>query len=272
MVNSETEVRPVRPRSLRDGWLVHVRVVRALIIRDIMTRYGRNNIGFLWIVLEPMILTVGVTLLWASIKSPYEHGVHVISLVLSGYMPLTLWRHTSGAGTMLIRRTMQVLYHRRLTLWDVVVSRMLTELIGVSLAFAMVYISLLAIDLVEVIHDLGLMLAGWLLLFGLGVGVALIFAGWTEFSESAERFIQPAQYLIVPLSGTFFLVDWLPKRAQGLIWYNPMIHCYESIRAGFFGETITTYYVFWYPLLWIVVLIAAGLKLLDAAREQVHGS
>ena len=41
-----------------------VSVIRALMIRDLMVRFGRYHLGFVWTVLEPMILTAGVMLLY----------------------------------------------------------------------------------------------------------------------------------------------------------------------------------------------------------------
>src|ERR1700720_262482 len=103
------------PTPLNDflhGMQVQVRCVHALLIRDMMMRYGRHNIGFLWVVLEPMILTAGVMGVWSVIKPPYEHDVRVISLVLTGYMPLTLSRHMTNAGIFIFRRNLGLLYHR----------------------------------------------------------------------------------------------------------------------------------------------------------------
>ena len=44
--------------------MIQKRVISALLMREILTRYGRHNIGFLWLFAEPMIFTVGVTVLW----------------------------------------------------------------------------------------------------------------------------------------------------------------------------------------------------------------
>ena len=41
------------------GLRIQSRGVNALMIRELMMRYGRGNIGFLWLVLEPMILCAG---------------------------------------------------------------------------------------------------------------------------------------------------------------------------------------------------------------------
>lgn len=36
-----------------DAFAVQARVIRALVARELLTRYGRNNIGFLWVFVEP---------------------------------------------------------------------------------------------------------------------------------------------------------------------------------------------------------------------------
>jgi capsular polysaccharide transport system permease protein len=255
----------------RRGFKVQFRVIQSLIVRDMMMRYGRNNIGFLWVVLEPMILTMGVMTLWVVAKAPIEHGVQVVALVLTGYMPLTLWRHTSNNGVGLIRNSISALYHRNLTLLDVIAARMVTEFIGTSIAFLIVYFCLLTMGFVDAIHDPGLLILGWVILGALGGGFALLVAALTEYYESAERFVQPFQYLLIPLSGTFFMVDWLPTKAQQYILYNPLVHCYELFRAGFWGPSVTTHYDISYPAIWVIGLVAIGLRMLDAAREQMHG-
>ena len=43
-----------RRPSLLQSWKIQRRVVWALTLREILTRYGRHNIGFLWLFAEPM--------------------------------------------------------------------------------------------------------------------------------------------------------------------------------------------------------------------------
>jgi ABC-type polysaccharide/polyol phosphate export permease len=44
-----------------------IRVIGALLMREILTRYGRHNIGFMWLFVEPMMFTLGVLALWTSV-------------------------------------------------------------------------------------------------------------------------------------------------------------------------------------------------------------
>ena len=47
----------------------------------------------------------------------------IVALVLTGYMPLTLWRHITNAGVFAFRRSIGLLYHRRITLVDTLLAR-----------------------------------------------------------------------------------------------------------------------------------------------------
>jgi capsular polysaccharide transport system permease protein len=255
-------------RQLARGLQIQARSVKALVIRDMMLRYGRNNIGFLWVVVEPMILTAGVLLMFSIIKSQYEHGTHVLSMVLTGYMPLTLWRHTSNPGVALLQRSSGVLYHRNITVLDVFLARMILEGIGTTAALTLVYSLLWVAGIVAPIAKPSHVIAAWALLWWLGSSVALIIAALSEGSEVAERFVQPFQYLTVPLSGIFFMIDWLPERAQRIIAYNPIANCIEFFRDGFFGDTVQTFYDPGYIILVTLFLFLLGLVLLDWAKTR----
>lgn len=246
------------------------RSLQALVIRNMMTRYGRANVGFLWVVLEPMFLTVGVMLVWSLFRSPHERGVQLVALVMTGYMPLTLYRHIVGGCLHVYRRSVPLLYHRNITFIDVLVANCMLEFLGTSAALTIVYSVLALSGITSPIRDIGLAVAGWMTMAFLSFGLASLFAALSEISDTFERFIQPIQYLLLPISGIFYMVEWLPYKARQLIWWVPHSHCYEMFRAGFFGEHVTTHWTWWYPLLWALGLTAAGLGLIENARRNIH--
>lgn len=258
------------PRSaLLRGLSVQINTIRALIVRDMMLRYGRNNIGFLWVIIEPILLTASVLLLFSLVKSSHEHGTHVLSMVLTGYMPLTIWRHTTGQGVHLLRRSYSILYHRNVTVLDVYLARICLEGISTTAALTVVYAMLWLNDIVDTIAKPGHLIAAWLLLWWLSASVALILAVITEVSDTAERFVQPVMYIMVPTSGIFFMVDWLPARVQQVIIYNPLSSCIELFRDGFFGDTVNTHYIVAVPIVCSFVLTWLGLIYLSRARDKM---
>lgn len=237
-------------------------------IRDLMLRYGREQLGFAWLALEPMLLTVGVLVMWTLIKGSHEHGVRVLELVLTGYMPLTLWRHITNPMILYHRRNLALRYHSRISLFDIVASKLILEFAGTTAALLFVYFSLLAWGVVTPVADWGLLIAGWVAMASFASGAALLILTITECSEVAEKFIQTIQYLLLPISGFFFLVDWLPDSIKPLALLNPMVHCFESFRAGYFGESVPTHYSLVYLGTWSFFLLALGTIATNRYKDQ----
>lgn len=48
----------------------HATIVTSLMLREVITRYGRRGLGFLWLIGEPLLFTGAVILLWSFIKAP----------------------------------------------------------------------------------------------------------------------------------------------------------------------------------------------------------
>ncbi|WP_439496036.1 ABC transporter permease [Bosea sp. (in: a-proteobacteria)] len=274
MPSSATEdsavLRPTRAPSLRASLAVQARTMNALVIRFLVTRYGRENLGFVWVILEPMLLCSGVMLMWSILKPPFEHGLQVVAIVFTGYLPLTLWRHMTMPAVFILRSSRNLLYHRNVTYLDAVISRLALEFLGTTAALLIVYGVLFAFGVLGPIYDFSLMLAGWLLMAGLGFGFGCMLAAASEYSEIFERFMQPIQYLLVPLSGAFFMVEWFSAKGQKVILYMPMVHAYEAFRGGFFGPSTVTHYSLGYGAAWALGVTGLGLWLIEKVRDRVH--
>lgn len=252
------------------GFAIQFRNIRALVLRDLMMRYGRNNIGFVWVILEPLLLTVGVMIVWSFTMGETRHGMKLVEVILTGYMPLTLWRHMTNSPVTIFHRSAPLFYHRNITPLDILASRLGLEFIGTSAALLVVWGGLYTAGIVSAIARLDLLLLGWAMMAWLALGSGAIIAVVTERSETAERLIQPMQYVTIPISGAFFMVDWLPSWAQHAVLFNPMVHCYEVFRKGFFGDSITAYYDLEYFSIWALSLSFVGALCIRRVRAWVR--
>ncbi|MBN8952896.1 MULTISPECIES: ABC transporter permease [unclassified Rhizobium] len=250
------------------GLKIQGRVLGALIMREMLIRYGRENIGFLWLALEPMILTTGVMVMWTLLHHE-AHGLTVAAFVLSGYMPLTLWRHISGHAVSCLRQNLPLMYHRQIRLADALVARALLEIAGTTAALIVVYTTARLAGFIPPYQDLGLLLTGWLFMAWFSFAVGLIFAAGSERFEFVEKFIPPFQYLTLPICGMFFMVAWLPSGLQKLALYVPTVHCFELFRAGVFGDTAQTFFDVGYLFKCCVFTTAIGLCLVNMARNHI---
>ena len=244
-------------------------IVKALIVRDLMARYGRNNLGFFWAVMEPIILAVGVVIIWSLEVGVSLHGVQVTTFVITAYLPLTLSRHLIGPLSRLGRNSANLFFHRPVSYSYLLISRIMVEVMSSTFALCLIYFVTTSLHIIGPIQDWPLTLAGWLFTGWLYGGIALLACAWTEYWEAAEKFVTPFQYLAMPLSAVFFLVDWVPSWAQHLLLLNPAVHCYEMFRAGFFGPSVTTHYDPWYIAAWASGLTLAGIGVTYRARDHI---
>jgi capsular polysaccharide transport system permease protein len=236
--------------------------------RQMVGRYGRGSLGFLWLIVEPMFLVSGIVALWSFLYPGGKHGMPVAMFVLSGYMPLTLWRHLSSVPK-LMTMSIGLLYHRRITMFDVILARAILEIAAVSATGITVYLMLLSFGLIDWIADPALLLAGWGLMCWFSFGFGCLIAGLSEKSDTIENFIQPVQYLLIPVSGVFFMVAWLPKTAQDLVLFVPLVHIYELMRAGFFGNTVETHYSALYAASASLLVTTVGFWSMASSRRTM---
>lgn len=244
--------------------------LRALVIREIMIRYKREGLGFIWLVLEPMILTVMVMILWTIAYGKQKGGVAILPMVLTGYSFLTLWRHIVSRSIFTLKLGFDLKYHRAIQYGDIVLSRYFLEFLGVQLAFWVVYLILMSVDIVPPMYDLTLICMAWLLFSFLAIGLGLIIVACTEIFEGSERFIQPANYVTIPLTGAFTMVSWLPQSAQDVMLWSPMVHGVEMLRAGVFGPNVPTHYDPFFLFMTGLIANGIGWSLFNIAKKRVE--
>ncbi|MFC5430227.1 ABC transporter permease [Paraburkholderia denitrificans] len=264
-----TDTAIARP-SFRRSAKLQGRAIYSLLMREILTRYGRHNIGFLWLFLEPMLLTLGVTLLWHFTFKSHASNLSITAFAVTGYSSVQLWRTTASRCVHALQPNLSLLYHRNIRLVDIYFARILLELSGATAAFTLMIVVFAGVDLLHVPADLFSLMLGWCLLAWFGAGLALVLGAGSELSELVERLWHPIAYLLFPLSGAMFMVEWLPSSVQKLALWVPMITPIELIRLGYFGSEVKAHYDVPYVIGVNMLLTLAGLYLCRRAEAGVE--
>lgn len=221
---------------------VQVRVVRALVFREMLSRFGRSNLGFLWLFFEPMLFCLAVTFVWIFIREKgVEATLSIPAFALTGYCAKLLWRNVSSRCSTAIEPNARLLYHRNVRVIDLFYSRIILEIMGLTGAFVFLCYFFAAMSWCELPRYPALVIAGWLFMAWFSVGLGLLVGAIAGLFESFARFWRVFVYLMFPLSGAVFMVDWLPPPAREFVLWLPMVHATEMIRHGFFGEAVRTY-------------------------------
>lgn len=254
---------------LRRGAQVQLRVIQALMIRELTTRFGRENIGFLWIMVEPLLFAGLVAIIWRYMKGPEEHGIGIIAFVVSGYIPITLFRHAISKSVSIFIANGALLYHRQIHLYDFIFVRFMIEMIGGMMAYLFIATVLIQFDVFPVPNDIGLFMAGWLLYALFVLSLCFIIAPLSEMSEVLEKFIPVTTYVMLPFSGSFTMSSWLTPTLREYLMYSPFVNAVEMMRKGLWGNKVDAYYDPWNPILCSIVATAIGLMLCRHVRKTL---
>jgi len=246
-----------------------MRVIGALMVRDLYTRYGREHLGFLWLMVEPLMITVGVIVLWRLLSGPYMRDLPIVPLTLLGYIPLHLYGQMTSGSMHYMRENSSLLFHRHVTLLDIYLSRVAADIIGNMLAFFTTYYVLYQLGQLRLPADLSLLYLGHFYNAWWAAAATAIIMPLSERSELVQKFWVPISLLQGPISGAYVMAQWVPASWRDYYMLWPSVHGYEMMRAGYFGDNVAQYWSQYYIAFWCALVTLIGLCILRDTRKYI---
>jgi ABC-2 type transport system permease protein/capsular polysaccharide transport system permease protein len=261
MPNSDLPTPEVGRIVRQKPWDVNRRVIGALLIRELLTRYGRNNIGFLWLFVEPMLVTLIIAIIWSTLRSVHGSTIPIVAFAVTGYSSMLLWRGVPSRCIDALRVNQPLLFHRPVTVMDIYFSRIALETVAVTTSFVVISLIFYAVAWLDAPEDVLQVLGGWALLAWLGFGLALTVGGLSEKVEVVGKLWPPFSFMLFPLSGFAFLADALPQGFREIVLWLPMLNALEFLREGWFGSQFRAHYDIPYVVVFNIFLTFVGLSL-----------
>lgn len=244
-----------------------IRVIGALIIREMHTRFGRRRFGYMWLFFEPLLLGAMVAVIHGNAAGG-ENIRNTFEFFSIGYIMFFAFRGMVNRASGTIGANRSLLFHRQVTLPDMFFARHIIE--GTACTGVMAIFTVAGIALGGEVPDAPMkMLCALGLMVLLSQGIALNVGALTSEWEGLERLVHAMSYLILPFSGLFFMVEWLPEwMAQAMLWV-PTVHVFELLRDGQFGDRVRATYDLTYLAGWILIPHLLGLAGLRLARQRI---
>jgi capsular polysaccharide transport system permease protein len=268
------ESQPYGQTTFLDSLKIQIRVIKALSKRDILSRFGREGLGFLWIILEPAMFTVGVAVLFTFFMSHEgtNSNIPVAAFALTGYSTIMLWRGMTGRLLGAVKSNKGLLYHRNVKVIDLCFSRALIETVACGTSLVFVTFIFLSLGIISVPDDPLKAFFGFFFYAWFSFNIACIFAYAFSVSEVVERISHVALYLAIPLMGGFYMVSWMPDNVQQFLLMSPLVNAIELLREGFFGTNSGAQYSISYMIEINLPLTLLGLILLRKIKRQLIDS
>lgn len=256
--------------SFFDALETQFRVIWALILREIVTRYGRENIGILWFFVEPLMFILGIVLLWSVIENRIVSTGTIAEFALVSYPTILMWRNTTGRVTKAIEVNRPLLHHRPIRAMDFFYSRILLEFASVTTTFLIIFVAFMVFGIAHPPKNLLAMIFGWLLIAWFSFGFVLVMGALSEINDVIDKISHVILYFMLPVSGAFIPTYVIPEHLRDYLLLFPLVDCVEYFRYGYYGDTMRTYYDIPYTIVANLFLTFFALALMTIAIRRIE--
>lgn len=244
------------------------RVIWALTMREMITRFGREGLGVFWLIAEPSMFIVGVMVIFSTIDgaSPYS----IAEYLAVSYPTLMFWRNGTGRVTKALEVNRALLHHQPIRPMDIIYARILLEFSGSAGAFIILYLIFVNIGICTWPADVLTMTLGYFIVILFSFAFVMTMAALAELSETVERVSHIVLYLMLPFSGVFLPLYRVPAEFRNVLIYFPLIDAVEYFHHGYYGARMPTYYDIGYTLFVIMAMLLFAFALTNIAIRKVR--
>lgn len=218
--------------DLREALRLQIRVVSALVMREVRMRFGRHRIGYLWALLDPCAHIATWFLILSTMRqaSPV-HDMGALLFIATGIVPLFFFREIATYLRGAIRANRSLVEYPQIKNVDFWISRLILESWAMAFVALVVFGTLIGVGVAGPPRDIRgcLGICALLLLLGFGFGAFNSIA--VILSPTYEMVLGILGRVIYLTSGIFFSGDRIPPNMLAWISLNPVFHGIELFRS-----------------------------------------
>lgn len=248
---------------------MQIRVVGALMLRDMQTRFGRSFFGYVISVAWPLAHLLALMVVYLVIRRAIPVGTNAPVFLGTGILPYILCLYPARMIMMSLFQNQPLLYFPIVKSFDVILARGILEIITAFwvTAFFCAILYLFGVDIMPVNAEEALLaiFATIYLSFAIGFISAVLY-------KMVRAWMVVVILLLITMyftSGALVMPSTLPDWVQYYMWFNPLLHSVEWLRAAYYdgysyGMLSRTYLVGF-----ATVLLAAGFMAERAFRGMI---
>lgn len=239
---------------------VYLHVLRALMLRDMRTRFGGSHIGYGIVVLWPVVHIFLLVSILIFRKLPSPMGLNTTLFIATGAVPCLMFQYISREVMKAVIMNKPLTYYPQVKLIDVLFARIIVEIVTGFLGLIIVFSILLAIGIDPWPVEPFVAVSAYTAAIFLGVGIGTINVGIISFFPAWMMGYILFTISLYVTSGVVFLPSMMPDYIYDILKYNPMVQIIEWMRMAYepsIGFKIDYFYIF----LWIFSSFTLGMLL-----------
>lgn len=234
---NDVTIEPRQPRGaldLSDLMRVQGRVLLALMLRDIKTRFGGSEFGFLIAIAWPLSHILILLAINSGMGRAVPYGDSAALWFATGIVPFMAFSYMSRFIMYGIVFNRSMLLFPRVKVLDILFARAIVEALSAGCVILILAILFWAdgIEFVPLDPTQACFAIAASMLLGLGAGVinAIIATAYPIWTTGYSLFT----VFLWLSSGVFYVASALPSTPRYLLSFNPIIHGAEWMRAAYY--------------------------------------
>lgn len=247
------------------GGILQLRIIGALILREMRTRFGQYQFGYAWALIEPLVQIGILSSMFYLTGARPALGNSYEAFFLTGYVSFFFFRDPASQCMGAISANRALLSFPLVRNMDTVWARIALEFITdtVALCFVIMLLRLLEIPIAP--DDWLKFASGFLSMAVLGSGLGVLNSVMSIVFKPWQVMFGWFLRLQFFASGVFFIPERLPPFALDILKWNPAMHGIALTREGYYGGYKSLILVYYYPF-----LVGSCLALLGLTVEKLY--
>lgn len=255
------------PIPKHSPWTTKYLVIRALLNREVATRFGEYRLGFFWMLLEPLLGVIVVGLVIGPLAARSVPEIPYPFFLLNGFLLLKLFTGPMFSAINAIGSNQGLLVYPSVKPLDPFLARFVFDLMTTVFSFTLFCLIGVWLGVEVSLGSLHILAATYMLTWFLGCGFGLIFGVAAAYYNEVEKIVPALLRPLLFISAVLYPTAQLPDSTQHLLFHNPLVHTIELARKALFPH----YYVAWanltYPAVFAVIVLSLGLTLFHNSRN-----
>ena len=251
-------------------------LIALFVKRDFISIYKQTILGPIWIILQPLLTSLTLTVVFGSIAG-IETGAPTMLFMLAG---VTVWAYFADcilktSDTFIVNQNIfgKVYFPRLVVPLSIIITNFIKFLIQLVLFIVFYVIYTTWVDSnsgVYISWQIVLLPLIVLIMAGLGLGFGLIISSLTTKYRDLRFLISFGVQLAMYSSPIVYPLEMVPDKYKWILLSNPMTSVIETFKVAFFGEefAVFNWYHILYSLCFAVTIIFAGVVMFNRVEKS----
>ena len=219
-----------RLKKVAKGFRNQLVVIDALLFRELLTKKSYSYLGFIGVIIEPLIITFIYLIILNLIRINVDTGLNKILFFGTGILIFSFFISIFSRSLNAIKANRNLFYYKRVKPIDTVIARTFIEIILLATVYTIILTLVFYVNNKIILDNLPLLLLAFILVTLLAFSVGLIGMIIGSKFENINSWIPVLSRPLFFTSGSLYSINVIPIDFRKFILWNPLIHAIELAR------------------------------------------